>query len=160
MGYTGCGWLYAITSDGDISMDAVTTYHIRANIIDAEAAVRAALQTQGFGILTEVDVKATLKNKLGIETGPYRILGACNPALAHASLEAEPAVGAFLPCGVALREDESGDGTTVYVQNPLAMAVLFATPGLDAPADDAATRLDAALSSIAEAVKPSASKAG
>jgi uncharacterized protein (DUF302 family) len=141
------------------SMDAVTTYHIRANIIDAEAAVRAALQTQGFGILTEVDVKATLKNKLGIETAPYRILGACNPALARASFESEPAVGAFLPCGVALREDESGETTTVYMQNPLAMAVMFATPGLDAPAAEAATRLNAALSSVAETVKPSTSKA-
>ena len=140
-------------------MDAVTTYRIHSNIVDAEAAVRSALKAEGFGILTEVDVKATLKNKLGIETAPYRILGACNPALAHASLNSEPAVGAFLPCGVALREDESGE-TTVYVQNPLAMAVMFATPGLDAPAAEAATRLNAALSTVGAAVKPSTSKVG
>lgn len=136
-------------------MDAVTTYRIHSNIVKSEAAVRAALQSKGFGILTEVDVQATLRNKLGIETAPYRILGACNPALAHASLEADPSVGAFLPCGVALREDESGDATTVYLQNPLAMAAMFGAPGLEAPADEAATRLGEALSSVGQAVEPS-----
>jgi len=131
-------------------MDAVKTYRIRSNIAEAEASVRAALQAQGFGILTEVDVTATLRNKLGIETAPYRILGACNPALAHASLEVEPAVGAFLPCGLALRENESGVETTAYLQNPLAMAAIFGVASLEAPAAEAAARLDAALSSVAE----------
>ena len=133
-------------------MDAVRIYHIRSNIVEAEAAVRAALKARGFGILTEVDVKATLKEKLGIDVPPYRILGACNPSLAHASLLAEPAVGAFLPCGVSLSENEAGTETTAYVQNPLAMADMFAAPGLATPAAEAAILMDAALSSVGEVV--------
>jgi len=131
-------------------MDAVRTYHIHSNIVEAEAAVRTALKARGFGILTEVDVKATLKEKLGVDVPPYRILGACNPSLAHASLQAEPAVGAFLPCGVALSENAAGTETTVFMQNSLAMADMFAAPGLEGPATEAAVLLDAALSSVAE----------
>jgi uncharacterized protein (DUF302 family) len=69
---------------------------------------REALAKQGFGVLTEIDVRATLKKKLGVEMAPYLILGACNPQMAHQSLQLEPRLGAMLPCNVIVRQLESG----------------------------------------------------
>lgn len=131
-------------------MQPVITYRISSPIAEAEAAVREALQREGFGILTEVDVAATLRNKLGIETRPHRLLGACNPKLAHASIEADPAVGAFLPCGVALREGDGPEETIVTIQNPGLIAESFDAPGLAAPAAAALAGLTAALASVGQ----------
>ena len=131
-------------------MEPVISYRISSPIVDAERAVREALQREGFGILTEVDVAATLRAKLGIETRPHRLLGACNPKLAHASIEAEPAVGAFLPCGVALREGSGPGETIVTIQNPGMIAEAFDAPGLVAPAAAALAGLTAALDSVGE----------
>ncbi|MDP3524229.1 MAG: DUF302 domain-containing protein [Hoeflea sp.] len=79
-----------------------------AGIDDVDARTRAALANHGFGVLTEIDVKATMKNKLDVEMPGYRILGACNPKMAHQAIEIEPRVGAMLPCNIILREVEGG----------------------------------------------------
>ncbi len=99
-------------------MEPTISYRIESPLAEAEAAVRAALQAEGFGILTEVDVTATLRAKLGIETKPYRILGACNAAIAHRAMSADPHVGAFLPCGLAIYEEPAG--VTTVVPPPMA----------------------------------------
>ena len=131
-------------------MEAVKQYRVKGKLAEAESRVRDALKAQGFGILTEVDVQATLKTKLGIDTSPYKILGACNPPIAHRALEADPSVGAFLPCGVALKESADGAETIVFLQNPRAISEVFANPALKEPGEQAASALEAALSSVAE----------
>ena len=87
-------------------------------IDDAELRVRDALAERGFGVLTEIDVKATMKKKIGVDMEPYRILGACNPHMAHKAIGIEPRVGAMLPCNVILHEVENG--TEVSAIDPVA----------------------------------------
>ncbi len=88
------------------------------SIDDLRPHVVELLKAEGFGILTEIDVAATLREKLAIERDPYLILGACNPSLAHRALEADPSIGALLPCNVTLRTEDGG--TTVEIMDPRA----------------------------------------
>lgn len=108
-------------------------------IEDAEAAVRVALADEGFGVLTKIDVAATFREKLGIERAPYRILGACNPALANEAIESEEDAGLLLPCNVAIYE--TGDRCTVAILDPATMVDLTDNPDLASVADEAAGRL-------------------
>ncbi|GAA1827625.1 DUF302 domain-containing protein [Actinomadura chokoriensis] len=108
--------------------------------------VRAALKEEGFGVLTEIDVRATLQEKLGETMEDYLILGACNPPLAHRALEVDRRIGLLLPCNVVVRS-EGGD-TIVEALDPQVMATVSEQPGLGPVADDAAGRLTAALESL------------
>ncbi|MBJ6647587.1 ABC transporter ATP-binding protein [Streptomyces sp. BSE7F] len=115
----------------------------------AVAAVRRALADQGFGVLTEIDVRATLKVKLDHDMEDYLILGACNPPLAHRALEADRSIGLLLPCNVVVRRD--GDHALVQALDPGTMVTLTGLDALTPVADEATARLDAALSSLSAA---------
>jgi uncharacterized protein (DUF302 family) len=114
---------------------------------DTVEQVRDALKAQGFGILTEIDMRATLKTKLGVEVPQLVILGACNPPLAHAALQAEPSIGLLLPCNVVVRA--APDGTTIVeAVDPQTMVALTGNTAMQTIADDATRRLKAALDSL------------
>lgn len=112
---------------------------VPGTISDIRPRVEDALRSEGFGVLTEIDVQATMKAKLGVEQAPYLILGACNPLLAHRALDADPSVGVLLPCNVVLRED--GAETIVEAMDPLAVLGVVQAPAIEAVARDAAERL-------------------
>ena len=112
----------------------------------AEAALRASLASEGFGILTEIDVAATLKEKLGVERAPYKILGACNPALANRGLEAEDDLGLLLPCNVVVYV--KGNKTVIAALEPQLMAEITDNPELQDVAAEARGRLNKALARL------------
>jgi uncharacterized protein (DUF302 family) len=110
-------------------------------------AVTAALAKEGFGVLTEIDVAATLKKKLNLERPPYRILGACNPQFAAKALDAEPQIGALLPCNVVVRQGGDG-GTIVEFMDPRAVLQLTDRPEVAAIAGEVRARLERVMNSL------------
>lgn len=113
----------------------------------AVASVRNALAEQGFGVLTEIDLTATLKAKLDVDVAPQLILGACRPALAHHALQIEPSIAAVLPCNVVVRALD-GETTVVEAFDPNVMMGLANNAALQTVADDARARLIAALAAL------------
>lgn len=114
---------------------------------DAVAKVTAALSTEGFGVLTEIDVAATMKKKINVDMPSYRILGACNPQLANRAIGAEPSIGLLLPCNVVVRQDAAG---TVHVEfmDPIAIMQLVERPEVEELAKDVRGRLDRVLAAL------------
>lgn len=113
----------------------------------AIARVTAALQAEGFGVLADIDVAATLEKKLGRAMPPYRILGACNPPLAHRALETDPSIGLLLPCNVVVRRDEQG---VVHVEfmDPEAVLKLVDQPGIATLAHEVRERLSRVMAAV------------
>lgn len=131
-------------------MPVTTTYtleiRVPRSLADVRPRVEAALKAQGFGVLTEIDIQATLRAKLGAEWPPHVILGACNPPLAHRALQSDPSVGTLLPCNVVIRES---DGTTlVEAMDPKAALGIVGTDEIAQVAAEARERLERALADV------------
>ena len=108
---------------------------------DTITRVTNALKEEGFGILAEIDVQATLKAKIDVDRLPYTILGACNPSLAHRALEADLDIGLLLPCNVVVRQEEDGSITVAFM-DPAAVLALVDKPGIEALAGEVRGRLE------------------
>lgn len=127
--------------------DYALTTTLNACFTDTVEATRAALAEQGFGVLTEIDIAATMKAKLDLDLSPHLILGACNPVLASQALAAEPSVGVLLPCNVVVRTLDEGH-TLVEAMNPAIMSQLSDNPAVADVAAQALTRITAALAAL------------
>ncbi len=129
--------------------DILARLTLPADLDAAQAQVEAALQAQGFGVLTFVDVQRTLADKLGVDFRDYRILGACNPALAHRALQAEARVGLLLPCNIVL--ERTAQGTQVTIPTPQSLLErLLDNPAVRAVADEAHLRLTRVAQALAQ----------
>ena len=126
--------------------------HLDTDYAVARARVTDALKAEGFGVITEIDVKATFANKLGIPFRRYVILGACNPALAHRALSTDLEVGLLLPCNVLVYEDEGGMGATVSIIDPVVMFGVGMNPSLEPVAAEVGARLQRVAAALAPSV--------
>lgn len=122
--------------------------HLQTDYETALERVTAALKTEGFGVLTEIDVQATLKKKLDADFRPYKILGACNPALAYRALQAAPEIGLLLPCNVTVSQE--GEHCLVSLVDPIAFIDFVRNPALAPIAEEARTRLERVAASLKE----------
>ena len=131
-------------------MSYALTTTVHRPFADTLAATRASLTDQGFGVLTEIDMQATLKAKLDVDIPPQVILGACRPPLAYASLQVEPSIGLLLPCNIVVRSVDE-DTTIVEALDPKVMVSLTENEALSSVADEAGRRLAAALDALTHA---------
>ena len=124
--------------------------HLDMDYADARTRVTDALKQEGFGVLTEIDVQATLDKKLGVAFRRYTILGACNPALAHRALSTDLETGLLLPCNVLVYEDVDGKGATVSIVDPIVMFGMGMNPALQSVAEEAGARLRRVVAAMAQ----------
>jgi uncharacterized protein (DUF302 family) len=127
--------------DSDYSLTRTFT---GAKLDDARARITEALKAEGFGVLTEIDVRATFKKKIDADFRPYVILGTCNPPIAHEALRAEAAIGLILPCNVVVAETDDGD-SEVAIIDPKAMFSVASNPALQPLVEEVTERLTRAL---------------
>ena len=120
---------------------------LHTNIDDAVAAVTEALKTEGFGVITEIDIKDTLKRKIGVDFRNYRILGACNPALAYEALQLEDKVGTMLPCNVIVQELEPGRSEVAAI-DPIASMQAIDNPALQLAAGQVGEKLQRVIEQL------------
>jgi uncharacterized protein (DUF302 family) len=133
---------------------AISTSTDTADFDKVVSKTREVLKDNGFGVLTEIDVQASLKEKLGESIERYLILGACNPALAHRAVSANKQVGLLLPCNVVVREDADNPATVhIEAMNPQLMVEVADDPALSPIADQATRQLEAAISTLAEELR-------
>ena len=131
-------------------MDIALSTTLHTTFDDAVVRTREALAQQGFGVLTEIDVKATLKAKLDEDIEEYLILGACNPPLAHQAISVDRQIGLLLPCNVVVRSDLTDDGAVIVeAMNPGMLIAVTGEPALTAIADEVTAKLFAAIDSLA-----------
>jgi uncharacterized protein (DUF302 family) len=136
-----------VSSDRSVTTSYTFGTTVSMSVAEARPIVEAALKAEGFGVLTEIDVAATMKAKLGIDGAPYLILGACNPPLAHRALEAEPSAGALLPCNVVIREQDGQ--TIVEAMDPAAVLGVVQSTAIELIAREARERLLRVIASLA-----------
>lgn len=130
-------------------MDIALSTRVATRFEDAVARTREALAQQGFGVLTEINIKATLKAKLGVDMEDYLILGACNPELAHRAVSVDREIGLLLPCNVLVRADPDDPGTVIVeAMDPGILVEVTGEPGLIAIADEVTAKLGAAVASL------------
>lgn len=124
------------------------TVQLKTDFDTAIQRVTDALKVEGFGVLTEIDVKATLKKKMDVEFRPYKILGACNPPLAHQALTADSQVGLLLPCNVVVTQGEEEGVVDVLIVDPLSMLGIVTNPDVEPVAKEARARLERVAGSL------------
>jgi uncharacterized protein (DUF302 family) len=134
------------TGESDMGQNIGFSTKLNLDYERAVQAARAALQEEGFGVLTEIDVKTTVKQKLDKDFRRYVILGACNPPLAHRALEADPSVGLLLPCNVIVYEE--GNGSVVAAVDPLRLLGVLDNPALKEVAQEAEAKLRRAIDKL------------
>lgn len=134
----------------------MTSYALTATLplpyAEVDRRVREALAAEGFGVLTHIDVQATLKTKLGVEMRPYEILGACNPSLAHTAIGKQPDIGLLLPCNVVVRSPEQDTETVLEILDPVAQLGVAGNPELASLALEVRARMERVLHAVSATV--------
>jgi uncharacterized protein (DUF302 family) len=134
---------------GKLMTNFALSAQVFGSIDEVEAKITAALKEVGFGILTRIEADQVLKEKIGVETAPYRILGACNPVLAHQALSLKPEVGVFLPCSVCLRQESNGS-VSIWALDPGTVVETLNDPNLSIYGAQARELIQRALSKTTE----------